>query len=91
MVEISLNTSKKELSQTKKLVTLIEFIKVMTGDGSRTRMDLSDYIMILPEKRYISLTKYMRTRNQTNGPQKKLNGVATMITRSQVIVQNLSQ
>ena len=86
-----MNTSKKELSQTKKSATLTESIRAMTGVGSRTRMDLSDYIMILPEKPYISLTKYMKTRNQMNGPQKKLNGVATMITRSQVIVQNLSQ
>ena len=86
-----MNTSKKELSRTKKLVTLIESIKVMTGDGFRTRMDLSGYIMILPEKQYTSLMKFMKIRNQMSGLQKKLNGVATMITQSQVIVQNLSQ
>lgn len=66
-------------------------IRAMTGDGSRTRMDLLDYIMILPEKQYTSLMKYMRTKNQMNGLQKKLNGVVTMITRLQAIVQNLSQ
>ena len=86
-----MNTSNKELSRTKKLVTLIESIRAMTGDGSRTRMDLLDYIMILPEKQYTSLMKYMRTKNQMNGLQKKLNGVVTMITRLQAIVQNLSQ
>ena len=91
MAEISLNISKKELSQTKKSVILIESIRAMTGDGFRTRMDLLDYIMILPEKQYTSLMKFMKIRNQMSGLQKKLNGVATMITQSQVIVQNLSQ
>ena len=91
MVEISLNTSKKELSRMKKLVTLTEFIRALTGAGTRTNMLFPESIMIPPEKQSILLTRFTKTKNQMNGLRMKLSEDSTMITTLLAILPSLNQ
>ena len=78
MVEISLNISKKELSRTKKLVTLIESIRVLTGDGSQILMHLRGSIMTMQERQFIFLMKLAKTKSQMTGLLPKSRSVVMM-------------
>ena len=91
MVEISLNTSKKELSQTKRSAILIEFIKELTGVGIRTNMLSPESIMIQLEKQSISLTRFTKTKNQMNGLRMKSSEDSMTITKLLAILPSLNQ
>ena len=90
-VEISLNTSKKELSRTKRSAILIEFIRELTGVGIRTNMLSPESIMIQLEKQSISLTRFTKIKNQMNGLRMKSNEDNTMITKLLAILLSLNQ
>ena len=91
MVGISSNTSKKELSQTKKSAILIEFIRGLTGAGIRTNMLSPESIMIQLGKQSISLTRFTKTKNQMNGLRMKSSEDSMMITKLLAILPNLNQ
>lgn len=91
MVEISLNISKKELSQTKRSAILIEFIKGLTGAGIRTNMLSPESIMIQLEKQSISLTRFTKIKNQMNGLRMKSSEDSMTITKLLAILPSLNQ
>ena len=86
-----MSISKKELSQTKRSAILIEFIRGLTGAGTRINMLFPESIMIQLEKQSISLTRFTKTKNQMNGLRMKLSEDSMMITKLLVILPNLNQ